>query len=482
MTPFSPEYWVAQLAPDPGVNYAVTVWRVSAIPSDQFQRWNRRNTVLREALREATANGDTRRMQSLSQELNCLNSSFVEKVLPRARAGSALMRADGLHDALRTDGGVLGYELGHAAVHVLLRLTDERGVEQHIASWRAAAPEVFDGVECILQSCTAEEATQWQKQHRGESKSVPETGEAPFRHTTVLGHETADVLLPTEGKVMLDATLGGGGHSELLLRKGASVWGIDRDPTACAAARKRLASYGNRMHVLEGCFANVQELLHHEGVKSIDGIVADLGISSPQVDTPLRGFSFLSEGPLDMRMDPRSPLCASDIVNDATEEEIASILYRYGEERAAHAIARRIVQHRAISPITTTTRLADIICSVLPRRSKRHPATRSFQALRIAVNDELKQLEILLKDGFSLLRSGGRFAVITFHSLEDRTVKRFFEHVSRPELDRPEWPAPRPNPDYAARIITRKPIIPGAEELATNPRARSAKLRVLEKL
>ena len=303
-----------------------------------------------------------------------------------------------------------------------------------------------------------------------------------FRHITVLGHEATDALLPEEGKVMLDATLGGGGHSELLLRRGATVWGIDRDPTACAAAHHRLSAYGNRMHVITGCFGDVQELLHHEDVNGVDGIVADLGISSPQVDTPQRGFSFLSEGPLDMRMNPNSPRCAADIVNNASEEEIAEILYVYGEERAARAIARRIVQQRTISPITTTTQLAKIICSILPRRGKQHPATRSFQALRIAVNDELSQLEKLLKGGFALLRSGGRFAVITFHSLEDRAVKRFFEHVSKPELDRPEWPAPRPNPDYAARIITRKPITPGAEELANNPRSRSAKLRVLEKI
>ncbi len=487
MTSLTPEYWVAQLAPNPGVNYAVTLWLTEAVPADQFHHWDQENSALRKALHEAAEDGDARRSQSLAGELYRLNANFVQKVLfLHARADEALTRESGLRSALRADKGVLGYALGCAAVHVLLQLTDERGVEQHIADWQTAAPELLGNTKCILQSCTAEEVAQWQDKHRVESNPIPPfegmNSATSFRHITVLGHEATDALLPEEGKVMLDATLGGGGHSELLLRRGATVWGIDRDPTACAAAHHRLSAYGNRMHVITGCFGDVQELLHHEDVNGVDGIVADLGISSPQVDTPQRGFSFLSEGPLDMRMNPNSPRCAADIVNNASEEEIAEILYVYGEERAARAIARRIVQQRTISPITTTTQLAKIICSILPRRGKQHPATRSFQALRIAVNDELSQLEKLLKGGFALLRSGGRFAVITFHSLEDRAVKRFFEHVSKPELDRPEWPAPRPNPDYAARIITRKPITPGAEELANNPRSRSAKLRVLEKI
>ena len=487
MTSFSPECWVAQHAPNPGVSYTVTLWRVDAVPVDQFDRWNRECLGLRKDLREAAESGNTKQAQLIADKLNSLNTNFSNHILSlRARAGRELTGGNDLRAVLQADKGVLGYELGNAAVWVLLQLTDERGVEQHIENWRTEAPEALGDVESILQSCSAQQADQWQQDHRAKGQKVFASEEAAqatlFRHTTVLGREATDALLPTEGKVILDATLGGGGHSELLLQCGAIVWGIDRDPTACAAARKRLEAYGSHMHVLTGCFGDARELLHNEGVGSVDGIVADLGISSPQVDTPQRGFSFLTEGPLDMRMDPQSPRCAADIINDATETEIADILHLYGEERAARAIAHRIVQQRAISPITTTTRLADIICSVLPRRSKQHPATRSFQALRIAVNDELGQLEILLKEGFSLLRSGGRFAVITFHSLEDRTVKRFFERVSKPELDRPEWPGPRPNPDYAARVITRKPITPGAEELSSNPRSRSAKLRVLEKI
>ena len=185
---------------------------------------------------------------------------------------------------------------------------------------------------------------------------------------------------------------------------------------------------------------------------------------------------------LEMRMNPAAPRSAADIVNTAAEGELADILWQYGEERASRAIARRIVQEREKKPITTTTQLADIICTVLPRKGRQHPATRSFQALRIAVNDELGALEQLLQSGLGLLKSGGRFAVITFHSLEDRAVKRYFEHVTRQEIDRPEWPAPRPNPDYAARPVFRKPVVASEAELAANPRSRSAKLRVIEKL
>jgi 16S rRNA (cytosine1402-N4)-methyltransferase len=267
-----------------------------------------------------------------------------------------------------------------------------------------------------------------------------------------------------------------------MLEQGATVWGIDQDPAARKAARKRLAAYGDRLHIVAGNFRNAADLLRAEGLETVHGILADIGISSPQVDCAERGFSFLHEGPLDMRMNPAAPRSAADIVNTAAESELADILWQYGEERASRAIARRIVQERAKAPITTTTQLASIIASVLPRKGKQHPATRSFQALRIAVNDELGALDALLESGLGLLKSGGRFAIITFHSLEDRAVKRFFDRVTRPEIDRPEWPAPRPNPEYAARLVTRKPIVASDAELAANPRARSAKLRVIEKL
>ena len=299
---------------------------------------------------------------------------------------------------------------------------------------------------------------------------------------TVLAAEAVQALQPGEGKVLVDATLGGGGHTERMLQAGAEVWGIDQDPVARAASAKRLAPYAERLHIVAGNFRNAVQILRQHGVEQVDGILADIGISSPQVDCAERGFSFLNEGPLDMRMNPATAKSAADIVNHAAESEIADILWQYGEERASRAIARRIVQERAKAPITTTTQLADIIAGVLPRKGKQHPATRSFQALRIAVNDELGALEELLRTGLSLLKSGGRFAIITFHSLEDRAVKHYFELVTKAEIDRPEWPAPRPNPEYAAKAVYRKPVIPGDAELAANPRSRSAKLRVIEKL
>ncbi|MBQ2379686.1 MAG: 16S rRNA (cytosine(1402)-N(4))-methyltransferase RsmH [Akkermansia sp.] len=330
---------------------------------------------------------------------------------------------------------------------------------------------------------SAADAVAWQAECDSEEVAdTPEYTSGEFHHVTVLLHEAVEALQPAEGKVMVDATLGGGGHTEQLLSAGAEVWGIDQDPTARAAAKARLSAFGDKLHVVAGNFRNAAEMLRKHGVEQVDGLLADIGISSPQVDCAERGFSFLHEGPLDMRMNPAAPRSAADIVNTAPEGELADILWQYGEERASRAIARRIVQERAKAPITTTTQLAALIASVLPRKGKQHPATRSFQALRIAVNDELGALEALLQSGLSLLKSGGRFAVITFHSLEDRAVKRYFEHVCKPEIDRPEWPAPRPNPAYAARLVYRKPITPAEAELTANPRSRSAKLRVIEKL
>ena len=340
-----------------------------------------------------------------------------------------------------------------------------------------------------MEAISAAEAAEWQERCReAEAAVAPEadaeadTECADFHHVTVLRDEAVAALQPAEGRILVDATLGGGGHTELMLQRGATVWGIDQDPAARKAARKRLAAYGEHLHIVAGNFRNAADLLAAQGVQQVDGILADIGISSPQVDQAERGFSFLAEGPLDMRMNPAAPRSAADIVNTAAESELADILWQYGEERASRAIARRIVQERAKAPITTTTQLAAIIATVLPRKGKQHPATRSFQALRIAVNDELGALNTLLENGLSLLKSGGRFAIITFHSLEDRAVKHYFDRVTRPEIDRPEWPAPRPNPEYAARLITRKPIVASDAELAANPRARSAKLRVIEKL
>ncbi|WP_290503342.1 16S rRNA (cytosine(1402)-N(4))-methyltransferase RsmH [Akkermansia sp.] len=303
-----------------------------------------------------------------------------------------------------------------------------------------------------------------------------------FNHVTVLLHETVDMLAAGPGKLIVDCTLGGGGHTEFLLEQGATVWGIDRDPDARRAATLKLARFGSRFKVLAGNFQDVESILAQQGVSQVDGLLADLGVSSHQLDTASRGFSFREDGPLDMRMDTRAAFSARNLVNEAPEEEIADILWQFGEERASRAIARAIVKARSLAPITTTAQLARVVESVLPRKGRQHPGTRTFQALRIAVNGEMEALDALLDSSVRLLGKGGRMAVITFHSLEDRRVKQFFDLRSRPEIDRPEWPAPRPNPDYCFRLLSRKPVTAGEEELSTNPRSRSAKLRGVEKI
>ena len=476
------EHWVSTHEPSGGACYRVVLWRRDALPADVAEAWKRRRAELLVQMSDAGTRGAKGLLASLSHELKSLNDSTIESSLDFCtRAEHALTR---VRVPLRADEGVLGYTLAAAGVQVWMQLNSEEGVEAHIERWLAQTADVAWSADRLVEVLSSAEAEAWQAAHR-EEESLAEEGETParpFRHTTVLAQEAVEALLPAEGKTLVDATLGGGGHSELMLKAGAAVWGIDQDPAARRAAKQRLAPYADRLHVLAGNFRGISELLKSNGLQSVDGILADIGISSPQVDEAERGFSFMAEGPLDMRMNPSAPRSAADIVNSAAEEELADILWQYGEERASRAIARRIVQQRAKAPIATTLQLADIICSVLPRKGKQHPATRSFQALRIAVNDELGALEELLRQGLGLLKSGGRLAIITFHSLEDRAVKRFFEHVSRPEIDRPEWPAPRPNPDYAARLITRKPIVPGEAELAANPRSRSAKLRVIEKL
>ena len=214
----------------------------------------------------------------------------------------------------------------------------------------------------------------------------------------------------------------------------------------------------------------------------LDGILLDLGVSSHQLDVPERGFSFMRDGPLDMRMDPDAPLCAADLVNGWPEEELARIFYEYGDEKASRRVARAIVQRRAERRFETTMDLAAVIGTVIPRRGPASPATRVFQALRIAVNDEMAVLESALTQAHLWLKPGGRLAVITFHSLEDRIVKQFFRRHSDAEIDRPEWPAARPNPDCYYRLVTRKGIAAGAAEMSRNPRSRSAHLRVVERL
>lgn len=478
------ESWVAPHPPGGGACYRVLLWQTHAVCQQAFSVYKHEREAIVVRMRDAGARGARGVLAEAQRQLQNLNRDICRQALAFCTRAQD-MRVGELRAALRSDAGVLGYRLGNAAAEVWLELTDEAGVDDHVRRWQKALPNAVWCEERIVEQVPLQEVVNMQRAAHaaGAECATEETAEvSDFCHTTVLLQEAVDALQASEGKVMVDATLGGGGHSERLLQAGASVWGIDQDPQARAAARKRLAGYGEKLHVLAGNFREVKTLLHSHGVDEVDGVLADLGISSPQVDTAERGFSFMIEGPLDMRMNPALPRSAEDIVNEADEAELADILWQYGEERASRAIAHRIVQQREHGRITTTTQLANIINSVLPRKGRLHPATRSFQALRIAVNDELGALDELLSGGLSLLRSGGRMAIITFHSLEDRKVKHFFERVTKPEIDRPEWAQPRPNPEYSARSVTRKPVVPGEAELAANPRSRSAKLRVIEKL
>lgn len=472
-----------------GTCYKVLLWEDGALSPAQLEAWQEARRELLARMRDAGIKGARGTLAKLGEELRELSTRAVITPLSTcAQASLSLTRVGALAAELQREEQVLACRLTPCTATVLVELTGEEGIDSLVSRWSRTTPEVQWCANPLVEAISPAEAAEWQEECRAataETTDDTETGEenaAEFHHVTVLREEAVAALQPAEGRVLVDATLGGGGHTELMLERGATVWGIDQDPAARRAARKRLAAHADHLHIVAGNFRNAVELLRAEGLETVDGILADIGISSPQVDQAERGFSFLAEGPLDMRMNPAAPRSAADIVNTAAESELADILWQYGEERASRAIARRIVQERAKAPITTTTQLADIIATVLPRKGKQHPATRSFQALRIAVNDELGALDALLESGLSLLKSGGRFAIITFHSLEDRAVKRYFDRVTRPEIDRPEWPAPRPNPEYAARLVTRKPIVASEAELAANPRARSAKLRVIEKL
>lgn len=475
-----------------GICYRLVMWEAGALPEGSLAEWQTARKGLLAAMRDAGIKGARGKLAELGVALRELNSRMIEGPLTTCvQRALTCTRANALAKKMACEAGVLGFCIGVSSLEVLLQATEECDPNAKQAEWKQSVEGVEWCAESICEALQPAEAAQLLAKYRAEDTlsesqaedAVAETLESTaFHHVTVLAREAVDALNAAEGRVLVDATLGGGGHSELMLQAGAEVWGIDQDPLARAAAKRRLAAFGDKLHVLAGNFRNAVAMLQERGVESVDGLLADIGISSPQVDCAERGFSFLNEGPLDMRMNPAAERSAADIVNTAAEGELADILWQYGEERASRAIARRIVQERSKAPITTTTQLADIIAGVLPRKGKQHPATRSFQALRIAVNDELGALDELLRTGLSLLRSGGRFAVITFHSLEDRAVKRYFEQVTRPEIDRPEWPAPRPNPDYAAKLVFRKPLTASEAELKANPRSRSAKLRVIEKL
>ncbi|HYX02238.1 MAG TPA: 16S rRNA (cytosine(1402)-N(4))-methyltransferase RsmH [Reyranella sp.] len=308
---------------------------------------------------------------------------------------------------------------------------------------------------------------------------------AAARHVPVLAREVVDALRPRDGGRYLDGTFGAGGYTSAMLdRAECQVIAIDRDPDAIAAGQAMAERYAPRLRLIEGRFGDMAELLSAEGVDEVDGVALDLGVSSMQFDQAERGFSFRASGPLDMRMDKRGP-SAADLVNEADEAEIADILWRYGEERKSRRVARAIVEARKLKRIETTGELAEIVRRAVGSqgRDESDPATRTFQALRIAVNDELGELERGLAAAEQVLAPGGRLAVVSFHSLEDRAVKDFV----RARAGRTPGPSRHAPPREAARTaslkdLTRKPVVPSAQEIAANPRARSARLRVAEKV
>lgn len=309
----------------------------------------------------------------------------------------------------------------------------------------------------------------------------PEREALPFYHKSILLDEVVGHLEPREGSLIVDGTLGGGGHTEALLRSGASVKGIDRDAEARAYASERLERFGDRFEAVAGRFSEMAVLAQAGGWGGLDGILLDLGVSSHQLDDGGRGFSFRFDGPLDMRMGEVGTT-AADLVNGWDEARLRQLFWDLGEEKSSRKIAAWIVTAREKKPFETTLQLADGIEALLGRRGRTHPATKVFQALRMAVNDELGELRHFLELAPGLLKPGGRLAIITFHSLEDRIVKQVFREGSLAEIDRPEWPAPRPNPDCVYRLLTRKGVAPSAAEISHNPRSRSSRLRVVERL
>jgi 16S rRNA (cytosine1402-N4)-methyltransferase len=299
-----------------------------------------------------------------------------------------------------------------------------------------------------------------------------------FLHRTVLADEAVRLLAPRSGEVYCDATVGGGGHAERILEASSPAGrlvGIDRDPAALEAARARLERFGERVTLVHGAFGDARSILGELGLALVDGFVVDLGVSSPQLDHAERGFSFQREGPLDMRMDPTRGETAAEMLARVSVDELKRILKDYGEERYAGRIARAI---KEAGEVRTTTELAALVARSVPTRERhKDPATRTFQALRIAVNDELGQLERFLEEFPSLLRSGGRVVVIAFHSLEDRLVKNRFRDLAKHPGVPPDLAEKMGLSQPELTLLTTKPMVPGDEELAANPRARSAKLR-----
>ena len=308
-----------------------------------------------------------------------------------------------------------------------------------------------------------------------------------FHHVSVLLEECIAGLNIRPDGIYVDGTLGGGGHSSriaALLTTGRHI-GIDRDPVALEAAGKRLEPYADRVTLVHANFCEMASVLKNLGISGVDGILLDLGVSSPQLDDGERGFSYMVDAPLDMRMNSQDALSAYDVVNSWSYDQLKRILYDYGEERYAPKIAAAICSRRENAPIATTLELVDVIRGAMPAsalREKQHPAKRSFQAIRIAVNDELGAVSKVMEDAIPLLNPGGRLAVITFHSLEDRIVKNAMAEAAKGCTCPPNFPVCVCGNKPKVKLITRKPIVSGEEELERNPRARSAKLRICEKL
>jgi 16S rRNA (cytosine1402-N4)-methyltransferase len=301
-------------------------------------------------------------------------------------------------------------------------------------------------------------------------------------HTPVLLNEVLEGLEVRPGARYIDCTLGTGGHARAILEAASpdgALLGIDVDPTAVEISRAALESYGNRVIVVRDSFTRLAAIAMEHGFVPADGVLLDLGVSSLQLERAERGFSFQEEGPLDMRMNPSSAVTAAHLVNESSEQELREIIATYGEEPKARAVARAIVDHR---PVRTTLELADIVTHAVGRRGRLHPATRTFQALRIAVNAELDGLRAVLPQTLDVLAKGGRLAIISFHSLEDRLVKRFMVTESRDCICPPEIPVCSCGHQRTLRILTKRPVRPSREEVARNPRSRSAKLRIAARL
>jgi len=309
-----------------------------------------------------------------------------------------------------------------------------------------------------------------------------------FKHTTVLLEEAVSGLNIKPDGIYVDCTLGGAGHSELILSKlseNGKLYAFDQDETAIQNAREKLARFGDRLTIIKSNFLHLKRELEQRGVYKVDGVLYDLGVSSPQLDNPERGFSYHHDAPLDMRMDQDAEVSAYDVVNKWTYEQLVKIFFRYGEEKFSKQIARKIEAAREVQPIKTTGELVELIKDAIPapaRRTGGHPAKRIFQAIRIAVNDELQVFEDSLEQAMEMLGNSGRISVITFHSLEDRICKVTMKKASETPPLPPGLPIIPEEFKPSVKLITRKPILPSEEELEANNRARSAKLRIAEKL